>query len=94
MTSAASRRLRLNGSKPFEALGEGPRVAGVDPLRKAARDELAVVNCMIFRAGLFEALGEGPRVAGVDPAKGRTRDALSLVLRGINRAGHLEPHKP
>ena len=45
---------QLSGSKPFEALGESSRVAGIDPARKAARDALTVVIRHTFRADPFE----------------------------------------
>jgi len=70
----------LSGSKPFEALGEGPRAAGIDPTKRAARDAQTVVHPIAFRAGFFlEALGEGPRVAGIDPTKRAARDAQTVV---------------
>lgn len=50
----SSRRKQLSGSKPFEALGENSRVAGIDPARKAARDALTVAIRHAFRADPFE----------------------------------------
>ena len=49
-----SYRKPLSGSKPFEALGEEHRNAGIDPPRKAGRDALAVVLPRTARADPFE----------------------------------------
>ena len=79
MTSAANRRRRLNGSKPLEALGEGPRIAGIDPTKRAARDALAVAIRNTHRAGLFEPLPHMKTVAiiGGGPAGLMAAEVLS-----------------
>lgn len=84
----------MSGSKPFEALGEGPRVAGIDPPKRAARDALAVRNCRTFRAGVFESLGEGPRLAGIDPAKRTCPRRVGFDLSRTYRVGLFEPRTP
>lgn len=49
-----SHRKQLSGSNVLEPLGEGPRVAGIDPAKGRARDALAVVLPHTDRAGPFE----------------------------------------